>query len=770
MLAKGRTLSEQGGGVAEAPVRGRSIVSLTETSENRKPGRPVLLLYLGTAFFNAAWLFLIEPMIARMILPLAGGSPAVWNTSVFFFQLWLLFGYLYAHVVASRLGAARRAVVHLALLATGILFLPVGVATDWFTAQSNPAVAVFAALVSSIGIPFLALSAGAPLLQKWFSETEHPAARDPYFIYAASNLGSLVGLLSYPFFFEPSFTLRQQAELWLYGYLALSCATAACALLSRAPVGRRRADERAARAAESPSRAEAVTPQRRLRWLCWSFVPSSLLLGTTSHITTDIASVPLLWVLPLVLYLLSYVVAFARERWAIHEFVVRRQAFLILAAALTVFVQATAPVAVILPLHLLAFFVTSLVCHGALAKDRPGPSRLTEFYFWISAGGVMGGLLNTFVAPLLFPGVLEYPLMMIAAAFLRPYVGNASRRSRERLLDGALPLGLFAGMAVLIRWSEAAQISELNKQLLAFGVPGVVCLSFAYRPIRFGLGLGAIFLGSVVAHQPIGKTLYQGRSFFGVYRVVDDPKANRRLLFHGTTLHGAQNLASPLEPVSYYHRTGPAGRVLQAVARIRPGARIALVGLGTGALACHGAAEQKLTFFEIDPLVEKIARDSRLFTYLGDCSPEAKVIIGDARLSLARMSAGSFDLLVLDAFSSDAIPTHLLTVQAVKLYLTKIATDGFILVHISSRYMDLAPIFDRLGRELDLAVYLRDDAELTPEEFREGKSPSHWVVLGRDRQALARVIDPSWRVLPGQDGGRAWTDDFADALSIVRWR
>jgi len=625
-------------------------------------------------------------------------------------------------------------------------------------------------LISSIGVPFFALSAAAPLLQKWFSETEHPAARDPYFIYAASNLGSLVGLLAYPLVFEPNLTLRQQAELWLYGYLALSCATAACALGSRTPVGRQMADAREAGATESPSGQDLVTPLRRLRWLCWSFVPSSLLLGTTSHITTDIVSVPLLWILPLVLYLLSYVIAFARQRRPIYEFVVRRQGFLILAAALTVFLQATTPVAIVLLLHVLAFFATALVCHGALAQDRPGPSRLTEFYLWISSGGVMGGLLNTFVAPLLFPGVVEYPLMMIAAAFLRPQVGAASRRPWDRLLDGALPLGLLVGMLALIRFSEAAQISGFNNQLLVFAVPGVVCLSFAYWPIRFGLGLGAIFLGSAVGHQPIGKTLYQDRSFFGVYRVVDDPQANRRLMFHGTTLHGAQNRASPLEPISYYHRTGPAGRVLRAAARSRPGARVALVGLGTGALACHGAAGQKFTFFEIDPLVEKIARDSRLFTYLRDCPPEAKVIVGDARLSLARMPAGSYDLLVLDAFSSDAIPTHLLTVQAVKLYLAKIAADGFILAHISNRYMDLAPIFDRLGRELRLAVYLRDDAERTPEEFREGKSASRWIVLARDRQALAGIIDPSWRVLPGQDQGRAWTDDFADALSIVRWR
>jgi spermidine synthase len=748
------------------------LVYLARIGGSPRLPRPTLLLYLTAVFLNAALLFMIEPMIARMILPLAGGSPAVWNTSLFFFQLWLLLGYLYAHVAASWLGTARHAAVHLALLSAGVIFLPVNVAADWFTAPGNPALAVFAALIFSVGVPFFVVSAGAPLLQKWFSEAEHPAARDPYFIYAASNLGSLFGLLAYPFVLERHFTLNHQGHLWLYGYLALGCATALCFLLSRRRLDdpqKADANPSDAWAAAKPTVVDEVPALRRFRWLCWSLVPSSLLLGVTSHMTTDVVSAPLLWIVPLLLYLVTFIVAFARDGWATHDLVVRWQAFLILGAALTVFLQATTPVTVIVPLHLLAFFATSLVCHGALAKDRPGPDRLTEFYLWVSLGGALGGFFNAFVAPLLFRGVLEYPLAMAAAAFLRPYVRGASRQRWDGVLDGFLPAVLFFAMLALVQLARAIQIPPLNRQLLVFAVPGVVCLVFAYRPVRFGLGLSAMLFASMVLHHPMGRTLYQGRSFFGLYRVFDDNNTDRHVLFHGTTAHGAQNLATPLEPISYYHRTGPAGQVLRAASRIRPDAQVAVVGLGTGALACHGGSEQKFTFFEIDPLVEQIARDGRLFTYLRDCPPRIEVVIGDARLSLAKAPQGAYDVLVLDAFSSDAIPTHLLTLEAMQLYLAKIAADGLILIHISNRHMDMAPIVARLARELKLVCYLRNDFQIAAEEHREGKSASRWILLARERQAVASFIDGSWRALSGQAQGPLWTDDFADVLSIVHW-
>jgi hypothetical protein len=356
---------------------------------------------------------------------------------------------------------------------------------------------------------------------------------------------------------------------------------------------------------------------------------------------------------------------------------------------------------------------------------------------------------------------------MIAAAFLRPYVNGGNETGARRWLDWVLPIALLLAILLLIWMAMVTQISPQNAQLLIFAIPGVICLGFAYRPIRFALGLGMIFLGSSIAPHPIGSTLYAARSFFGVYRVVHDTDAERHVLFHGTTVHGAQNLKTGLQPIGYYHRSGPAGHVIGALAQSRPEANAAIIGLGTGALACHGGARQKFTFFEIDPLVEKIARDERLFTYLRDCPPKTEVVIGDARLSLAKAPEKSYDLLVLDAFSSDAIPTHLLTLEAVELFLAKSAADGILLIHISNRYMDLVPILDRLAQRLNLVAFLRNDFHLTAEEKSEGKSVSRWIVMARNRGALAIFLDQSWQPLDGRFGGDLWTDDFTNVLKVL---
>jgi spermidine synthase len=728
---------------------------------------------------NAALMFIIEPMVAKMILPFAGGTPAVWNTSVLFFQVSLLAGYLYAHCASRWLGTLRHALVHLNLVFVAVFFLPFALPVHWFANQrANPSTTVFAVLICSIGLPFFVLSAGAPLLQKWFTQLKHPSARDPYFMYGASNLGSMMGLVAYPVLLEPNLTLSQQSHFWLYGYLLLFLVTSGCALLSLQPITRAVKDT-LIRPAPSISPVSEISRRgiamtRRVHWICWSFVPSSLLLGVTSYVTTDIVSAPLFWALPLAIYLLTYVLAFARESWAIHPFVVRRQAILLVGAALTVFVHVTSPIWIILPLHLLSFFVTSLVCHGQLAKDRPEPRQLTEFYLWISVGGVLGGLFNTILAPLLFTSVTEYPLAMMLAALLRPYVGEKRDTIGNRWADWLLPSALVLGFPLwiyLVRTFDL--ISPLNAQLLIYGISGVICLFFAYRPARFGLGMLAIMLGSLISAHSFGETLYAARSFFGVYRVVDDVEAKRHVLFQGTTVHGTQNQTGEtrLQPIGYYHRTGPVAQVVHAVAQARPEGNVAIVGLGTGALACHGTAAQQFTFYEIDPLVEKIARDPRLFTYLRDCPPKTGIVIGDARISLATAPNHHYDLLVVDAFSSDVIPTHLLTLEAIELYLAKSAEDGILLFHVSNRSMDLAPILDRLAHRLNLTALIRNDFHSTAEEQKEGKSASRWIIMARQQEPLQPfLIDPKWRALNGRLGGDLWTDDFSDILKVIYWR
>jgi hypothetical protein len=741
----------------------------------------LITLYSLTLFVNAALLFIIEPMIAKMILPYLGGSPAVWNASLVFYQGCLLIGYAYAHYGSSWLGIKRHAFVHLGLVFAAIWFLPVALPVHWFSPPTaSPTRLVLSALTVSIGFPFLVIAAGAPLLQKWFAECGLGAARDPYFLYAASNGGSMVGLLAYPIFSERSLTISQQNQFWFYGYLGLSGLIALSMLLylrlTLRPVAQSMANVLGTNISSNtdPTSQQEIPLPRRLRWLLWSLVPSSLLCGVTTFITTDVAAAPLFWVIPLAAYLLSFIIAFGGAKWTTSAFMARRQAFLLLGAALTVAVGATSPVYVVLPLHLLAFFITAVICHGRLAEDRPPAIYLTNFYLWISIGGVLGGLFNALLAPQIFKTVFEYPLMMVAAAFIRPFVDGDDGSARSKNLDWLLPLVLGIAMIVLIEVGKTVTILPRSTlHLLIFGATGIICLSFGHRPVRFGMGFLALLVIAAMFPPLYGEELFRDRSFFGAYRATYDAGSKRYLLFHGTTIHGVQNAeaSSRLQPLSYYHRSGPAGQVLVASAQNGTGGKVAVVGLGTGALACHGSRSQHFTFYEIDPLVESIARDTRLFTYLRDCPPQIDVVIGDARLSLASAPDRQYDIFVFDAFSSDVIPVHLLTREALELYVRKTTSDGVLLFHISNRYMDLAPVLDRLAKELKLAALIQNDVNLSAELFAAGKSPSRWILLARDQRALEPFTrEPRWRALDGNLGGDLWTDEYSDVLKVLHWR
>ena len=717
-------------------------------------------------------------MVAKMILPFLGGTPAVWNTSLFFFQASLLAGYAYAHFGSAWLGVKRHAILHLLIVTSCVLALPIKINQQWVPlANQDPTRWVIWILLVAVGFPFFVLAAGAPLLQLWFAQ-RRPSS-DPYVLYAASNLGSMIGLVAYPTVVEPHLSLARQSQFWFDGYLILIVLTFMCAglafrLFATLPNEESGALDRSASSNTHLPAVEDLNLTRRLRWVALSFVPSSLLLGVTTYITTDIASAPLFWMVPLVLYLLSFVVAFARPTWAFNPFLVRRQGFFLLGAAITVFMRANTPVWIILPLHLVSFFVTALICHGMLAQDRPPARYLTEFYLWISFGGLLGGFFNALLAPAIFKNVYEYPVAMIIAAFLRPYVGDAQKTRISRWLDFLLPVGL----GLLLLWMNEAFnffpiLSPRAAHVVTFGLLGVLCLSFAYRPLRFGFGMVAFMLAANYTGS-LGNLLYSDRSFFGVYRTIEDKSKGAHTLFHGTTIHGLQNFGSKarLQPTSYFHPTGPAGQVFSVFSNATGGKRnIAIVGLGTGALACYGEPWQRFTFYEIDPLVERIARDSRLFTFLRDCKPAIEVIIGDARISLAGAPPRHYDLFVLDAFSSDAIPVHLLTEEAVQLYLSKLTPDGILLFHISNRYMELAPVLGRIASSLNLLALDQRDFHVAPNEDEEGKSPSHWVVMARHKKGLAPFLrDRRWSVLDGGVRQDLWTDEYSNVLQVIRWR
>lgn len=729
----------------------------------------MVVLFASTLFLSSALLFLVEPMFAKMVLPLLGGTPAVWNTCIVFFQATLFAGYLYAHASAAYLSPRRQTLVHVVLMLASFTALPIAVASGWSPpGDASPILWLISLLAVSVGLPFLAVSTSAPLLQLWFSRTSHTAARDPYFLYQASNLGSIAALLAYPVVVEPSLRLAEQSWLWTVGYGALLPLTLACALVSL------RSQRPAARMAEESGRsAESIRWPRRLRWLSLALVPSSLMLGVTSYLSTDIAAIPLLWIIPLLIYLLTFVLAFGRRPMVPHGLMVRVWPLVLLPLVLLMVLAAAGPSWLLIPMHVVMFFVAAMVCHGELAIDRPASTRLTEFYLWISLGGALGGVLNAIVAPLVFDAVVEYPLAMVLACLLGPMRAGAERGHRLRRADLLLPVGLAVLTVVAIGLMRIAPIGAGVGSVLMFGVPTVFCFSFARRPVRFGLGVAALLLASLVNPSTFGSALHTERSFFGVHRVRIDPEGKYLALFHGSTMHGRQSLdpARQHEPLTYYARTGPIGQLFGSFPRGGAPREIAVIGLGSGSMACYAERGQRWTFYEIDPAVERIARDSRYFTFLRDSPAEIGVVLGDARLSLAGAPDRRYDVIVLDAFSSDAIPVHLMTREALKLYLSKLAPNGMLAFHISNRYLSLRPVLADLAEDAGLPELSQADLNISEVEAAGGKSASVWVVMARHREALRRLAaNRRWTEGVSPSASRVWTDDYSNLLSVFHWR
>ncbi len=732
-------------------------------------------LFALALFSSAALLFLVEPMLARMLLPLLGGTPAVWNTCLVFFQAALLTGYLYAHASLHWLGKRTQLAVHLTVLLSALLVLPLRLpAAGAPQARQNPVLWILITLAATVGVPFFALAASAPVLQKWFAWTSHRSAADPYFLYAASNAGSLLGLLCYPLLLEPLLALSSQTRVWSFGYAGLIALVAVCAAL----VLRMSPDE-AAHPRESRG---APTPWKdRARWIALAFVPSSLMLGFTTALTTDVPAIPFFWVLPLAVYLLSFVLVFASKPPVSHRMLVRRLPFLILIALIPTVAKTRLPVAVLLLIYLSALFAIAMVCHGELARGRPAVGRLTEFYLWISFGGVLGGIFNSLVAPVVFSSVVEFPLVMVFAALLRPApeaTGDASRRARRISLpagvgDWLLPALLGLSMTAVIAFARHRGLKPgLTANTVIFGYSILWCLSFGKRPLRFSLGLIAVLLASSSYTGAFGRILYTERSFFGVSRVTDDSAGRFRSLFHGGTIHGVQSLdpARGHEPLSYYTKAGPIGQVFAEMASRAP-FHVAIVGLGAGAMACYMRPGDALTYYEIDRSVVSIATNPNFFTFLGQCAPGAGIVLGDARLSLRNAPKNGYRLIVLDAFSGDSIPVHLLTREALRLYIDKLAPEGLVAFHISNLYLDLTPALEALARDSGLASLVRDDTAVSEAEMENGRMPSKWVVMARstaDMGGLAK--DPRWVPPPVNPRQRVWTDDYSNLLAVIRWR
>ena len=735
--------------------------------------RLVTVIFTTALFGGSLLLFLLEPLFGRLVLPELGGVPAVWNTCLVFFQLTLLLGYLYAWAATRWLGLRAQLGVHAGLLVAAFALLPIRIVPGWPPpSDANPIPWLLGVLTLSIGLPFFVVSTTAPVLQHWFAHTEHPDAHDPYFLYRASNLGSMIGLLGYPLVVEPWLGVRAQGIAWGAGYVVFVGLAIACAAqLLRHPLVQRR---NAIPNPQSPIPNPAPVPRwpQLARWVALAAVPSSLLLGVTTYLSTDVAVVPLLWVVPLLLYLFTFVLAFAPRPWIPTRALTLVLPLLVLPLAVVITLRSAEPAWAIVPLHLATFTVAALLCHQQLAEERPAARHLTLFYLCLSIGGAIGGLFNALAAPLIFRTPAEYPLALVAVCLLKPYRDVTRKKARVLAADLWQPavLGIAAYGALSLLGREGLGLGTLAVPV-GLGLPMFACYVFSPRPIRFGLGLGAVLLASMAQPDPMGRLVDVERSFFGVHRVVLDTGNQLRVLFHGNTLHGAQSLdpAKAKDPQAYYTRSGPAGQVFDALAG-KPGQSVGVVGLGAGALASYARPGQTWTFFEIDPVVVRLARDAGYFSFLKDAAVPVRVVVGDARLSLAAEPDRGFDLLVLDAFSSDAVPVHLLTREAIRLYLSKLKPGGVLAFHASSRFLRLRREFLALANDAGL-VHLRQlDLRSERQSSWSGWTPSEWVVMAREHDELgALTTDSRWSRID-EPAARLWTDDYSNLIALFRWR
>jgi hypothetical protein len=747
---------------------------VTETSATAQTttGSSTLFAFTATTFLSAILLFSVQPMFAKMVLPLLGGSPSVWAVALCFFQGALLAGYCYAHLLIARVPLRFTGLVHLGLCLLAFLFLPIAVPAGWSEPPAGePYLWQMGLFAVAIGLPFMAVAANAPLLQAWFARSGHPQGADPYFLYAASNLGSLLALLGYPFVLEPVFGLTALSTLWTIGFGALVLALASCFFLVRngpdlptAPRGV---------AAEDLNTAPSLAD--RAGWVGLAMVPSALLTAFTTHIATDVASAPLIWVLPLALYLLTFVVVF-RERALIPMPILLAVHLVTVILAILQLAQSEHDTWIVTAsTGVAAFFMSALVAHRTLYEARPDARHLTEFYLWMSLGGVLGGLFAALVAPKLFSEVFEYPLLLALTIACRPGV---LRGTGDRLLE-VLISALIAVAGYFVLYHGVAYAGQHGVSFGKWGpaaaatlAAGVLTLALWQWPMR--QAAAALIMFGLVVTMP--SEVHRGaaqRSYFGVYRVTQSDDGQYNLLNHGTTLHGAQrirddagNVVANSTPMTYYHPTSPMARsvdIMRAAAAGKGGtARFGIVGLGAGSLACLSKPDETWRFFEIDPVIVGIAKSS-YFTFMTNCQPKDDIVIGDARLTLAKEADKSFDLIIVDAFSSDAVPMHLMTKEALELYRAKLKPGGVVVLHISNRYLDLDSVLasTRLlvpGLE---GLILSDNTT----DGTYAQTTSTVAVFANEAATLEpfRELASAEEFEPGKV--KPWTDDASDILA-----
>lgn len=722
----------------------------------------IYALFVFTVALAAVLTFSIQPLMGKLFLPVMGGTPAVWNTAMVFFQTALLAGYLYVHWTVRWLGPSRQWLLHCLLLLLALWFQPVSVETpDASVLDERPALWVLATLVTTVGLPFVLVTATTPLVQRWLAATAHPRAGDPYHLYASSNCGSVGALLAYPLLLEPRLGLSGQSDAWSLLYLVLClCLWAGGLLMVRSSTGA--VIDRGA-CADQPGPGW----RERVQWMVYAFIPSSLMLAVTSVITTDLAPMPLLWVLPLALYLVSHIHAFSRHRPVATAVWFRLVPILLIPSAFSLAIDLHEPMLVLIALHLAVLAVIALAFHGRLADRRPAPAFLTEYYVWLALGGAAGGVFNALLAPMAFDRLLEYPLVLLLAVIMTGRAVWCNPWARAALgLGLALCLGFgLSAMAALLEPESRALVGWLIGTIAACALIGLLL-----RRALPSWGLAQVVCGVALVSIVAGDTdeIDARRSFYGTHRVLSAEDGRYRVLVHGNTAHGIQerDRGGPPRALGYYHADGPVGDIFDVVRDRAPHGDVAVIGLGSGAMAAHRGPYQRMVFFEIDSTVERIASDPEYFTFLERCTTGCAIRRGDGRLRMADEPDRRFDLIVLDAYSSAAIPVHLLTREALRIFADKLAADGILAFHVSNPWVDLAPVVARLAREHDLVLRQRAHYVDPGMEDVTRIHDSEWIVLARRPNALGPIArKPEWRSVAPYTG-RVWTDDFTPVWQV----
>ncbi len=747
--------------------------SLTDQAADSR-NRLILVVYTLAIFVSALLLFSVQPLFTKMVLPRLGGSPAVWSVAMVFFQSLLLAGYAYAHYLTMASNRIVPVVVHLALLAIALVTLPLSIRSGWGEPPtSGYAFWLLGLFAVSIGLPFFALAANNPLLQAWFVRTGHPNGPDPYFLYASSNIGSFLALLSYPVLLEPMFTLRTQNLIWTGGYGLLILLIAACGvLLLQSPPG-----AAALNMPEDDADAPAPSWLLRARWIFLAAVPSGLLIAVTAHISTDVAAAPLLWVLPLSLYLLTWVLVFQSRPLLPHWLMLLLQPLAIAGVVILLAVGGEQNLLLTLGGHQLCFFVIAMACHGELARTRPPAKYLTGFYVALSFGGMVGGLFAGLIAPNIFSWIAEYPILLALAALSRPPGDERLRRYTQWYW----PLLVAIAVALILPVYYAGKIFaflEANRNWMIGGV-GVLAALLAVGlngnrwKIFATVVVALVLLRAYPADDGRVETV---RSFFGVHKIQVTSDGRFHVLLHGTTIHGAErfknNDDTPVtgrpEPITYYHKDGGIGQAIAAM-RERKGAplKVAVIGLGSGSLTCASEPGEDWKFFEIDQTMVDSASDPKYFTYIQKCEPGLKPVIGDARLTFAKEPSGIYDVIIVDAYSSDAIPIHLATEEAMEIYKDKLAPHGAVVMHVSNRHLELESVVVGIADANDLKswVYSEDSGRDADYIFS-----TTVVVSAREEADVGKLASSDkWTLTEAEDLQRVWTDDYSNIVGAL-WR